>query len=500
MRDQRKFPPPARTGVARCRIRLPELLALVMTAALWTFTTTVTLPSLQQVSHENPALGFTFFLILCISSLSLAREVSRQAFGFHIIHWLFVYMFFYCAAVTQFARGELLWGLTPSTRVDFVQVNIVILVWSVVWLLGASIPSRKQAEALWPGRPRDPRRVPPPVLLVLFLACLSLLVTKYQREGLESFFFRGADDATFQAGSSVTGALVLTTLEHALPLVLAFAVLWNHAASPRGRIYSPTLLAGLLLCLVMNFPLAVSRYWLAAVAIVLAQRLGMFRHRGVLSGVILFGILYIFPLVNIGRRVTATNQLSQQDISLARADFHSGDYDAYSMMAWIHLHTSSENIVYGKNVLSAIFFFFPRTFWPGKLVGTGRLVSDAQGLTYDNVSAPLPGEMQFAFGWIGIIFGGLLLSAWLRHLDRGLGRNTQRAGFATTYAYGFAVGMFFFIMRGDLLSSTAYLASTIGFVCLVGASTGLYLDNRRPGPRILRGGRSSRRGAHPADG
>lgn len=84
------------------------------------------------------------------------------------------------------------------------------------------------------------------------------------------------------------------------------------------------------------------------------------------------------------------------------------DYDAYQLLMTIIEYTDRTNIVFGKNILSALAFLVPRSFWPGKMDATGAIAVQYFGSDFTNVSAPFVAELYFAFGWLGCMGGGNL--------------------------------------------------------------------------------------------
>jgi hypothetical protein len=135
----------------------------------------------------------------------------------------------------------------------------------------------------------------------------------------------------------------------------------------------------------------------------------------------------------------------------------SGNFDAYGMFA---LAISRGNIVYGLNLFSAILFFIPRFLWPNKQIGSGATVSDQLGLDLDNVSMPFFAEGYLAFGFFGIFLFVILLSRFVYKIDflfyHYLSFKVSKNPIILIMYFNL-IFLVFFIMRGDLLSSFAYL-------------------------------------------
>ena len=116
-------------------------------------------------------------------------------------------------------------------------------------------------------------------------------------------------------------------------------------------------------------------------------------------------------------------------------------------------------VTFGRQLLGAILFWFPRAWWPGKPTGSGHTVAVQHGLAFTNLSSPLPAEGLINFGWLGVaVFG--IVGGWLFTLiDRAANRRCETVTLINVI-YPFWLGFAFFLMRGDLMSSVAY---TVGF-------------------------------------
>ncbi|HEX5544272.1 MAG TPA: hypothetical protein VFX10_02180, partial [Nitrospira sp.] len=214
-----------------------------------------------------------------------------------------------------------------------------------------------------------------------------------------------------------------------------------------------------LICLLTNFPTATPRFWTATVALGMAVHLGLLRRKWVLPGVVMVGILVIFPLLGGARRVTSPGDLlltlrSNPSIQA----FTTNDFDAYSMLSYTNTYTIQGGSTHGAQLFSSTFFFIPRSLWEGKSTGSGSIVAKHIGLEYLNVSSPLPAEGLINFGILGVV-GFAIAAAWFAaRLD------TAYWSGATSWVeacYPFMVSLFFFVMRGDLLSSLSF---SIGFL------------------------------------
>ena len=104
----------------------------------------------------------------------------------------------------------------------------------------------------------------------------------------------------------------------------------------------------------------------------------------------------------------------------------------------------------------------PRILWPDKPIGSGAYLAKELKMFFDNISANYFAEGYINFGFAGIIIFTILLSYWTARIDKiywNMAILIPNNYF--TVIYMITLGMLFFILRGDLLSSFAY---TFGFI------------------------------------
>ena len=123
---------------------------------------------------------------------------------------------------------------------------------------------------------------------------------------------------------------------------------------------------------------------------------------------------------------------------------------------------------YGYQLLGALLFFVPRSIWPSKPYGTGRMAFEAlHQHWFTNVSAPLVAEGYSNFGIIGLIFFGLIVGSASNSIDKKFWNDKRNFSF-TKVLYPFIMLKFFFMLRGDLLSSWSYMFAqlVVGYAVL----------------------------------
>ncbi len=176
---------------------------------------------------------------------------------------------------------------------------------------------------------------------------------------------------------------------------------------------------------------------------------------------LLVGIVLVFPLISVTRKSHSFAQLfSHLSLSVVGESFFSGDFDAYTLLAYTIKYVREHGITYGRQLAGVLLFWIPRAWWPSKPIGSGYLVAETLQLPWKNISSPLPAEGLINFGLVGVAMFALLWSVVFRFLDLAYWRKKQQS-IPANPLYPFLLGFTIFQLRGDLLSSTAYITAFI---------------------------------------
>ena len=154
---------------------------------------------------------------------------------------------------------------------------------------------------------------------------------------------------------------------------------------------------------------------------------------------------------------------SDIEIGLNFEMFMEGHFDAYSSFMRILINDIT---TYGEQFLGCILFWVPRSIWPTKPIGSGAFLSNELNLSLTNISCCYFAEGYINWRFFGILLFTIFLAIYTSMFDKIYwnlkGNRTHNYFFEILYFL--LLGLTFFIMRGDLLSSYAY---TIGFTCSV---------------------------------
>jgi len=181
-----------------------------------------------------------------------------------------------------------------------------------------------------------------------------------------------------------------------------------------------------------------------------------------LNNIILFGFVFIFPTLDLFR---AFRGFSEIGFNIGLDFFTAGHFDAYQQLVRI---IKADSISFGYQLIGVILFFVPRSVWPEKPWGSGQVLADELGYVFSNVSMPFLGEGFINFGWFGIFLFVVLLGFISAKIDKLFwSNNTYNTVSLIPIAYMELIGLIFFIMRGDLMTSFAYTAGIMTSVLAV---------------------------------
>lgn len=171
-----------------------------------------------------------------------------------------------------------------------------------------------------------------------------------------------------------------------------------------------------------------------------------FKHKFIYSLSFIFGVLFMFPILNYFR--------PHGTIDLGMKQFYTPHFDAFHNLS----HLLKENVItYGEQLLGGFLFFIPNHMWENKPVGTGQLIAEKLNFSYTNISMPFLGEGYANFGYLGVFFVVLFLAVLNSFFDKSYLKFKSNYGFRVVFL--FLLGFEFYLLRGDLYSSIKFTVS-----------------------------------------
>lgn len=261
------------------------------------------------------------------------------------------------------------------------------------------------------------------------------------------------DKVVRRLGPNTTGIYV-TLPRIAAFLSLTCAVLYGM----RGRsksVFLLLLVVNLPVFLILNYPLALPRFYIFGYLVFWFFLFADLRNpaiKNTVAGGFIFGACFVMPVFDaINRRGKTFDDLAIADA--LRNYVTGGDFDGFQSFMNATIYVEESGIRMGQQLISAIFFFVPRSIWDNKADHTGSITAQAAGYRdiNFNVSAPLPAELYVDFGLFGLIGGAILLGWAIQRIDESM--TTSWAASLRGKCTAAMIGGFSIIfLRGSLLA------------------------------------------------
>lgn len=405
----------------------------------------------------------TFLLNGLLACSLLAHEMRRAPFSLGQVHWIFYLCFFVLAPLSQYLYGYWCWDFVLPVSL-LMETNTLLFLWGAMFALlsclGRTSTECRAADSLKGGPIVSDRCAG--LMVILSVAATVILAGLV---GFDGLFSR----STYSLGLNQTMELVIDKVLRGIP-VFTVVFIWRRHQQRDGGV--GLLMVSLACLFVADFPMGMARYNAAVIygGLLLLIWRPLYERRGLFAFLFLLAFLIVFPASNVFRREEFDAALLVSKIvdvvaNLPRG-FCAGDYDAYSMLARSIIYVRDFGPEMGHQLLSAALFFVPRTLWPAKSIGSGSTVAESQAQLYTNLSCPFPAEGFINFGVFGLLLFAIILGLVCRCLDNWFYKGA--GGMRLFYPFGCM--FFFFILRGDLLSSWAYF---VGYLVVFTAMLGL---------------------------
>ncbi|MBE2166025.1 oligosaccharide repeat unit polymerase [Acinetobacter oleivorans] len=397
-------------------------------------------------SLEFDSVGLSFiinlFFTIFFIALSLQRVINILLFFyiFNLIFMVFVPWIHYSENIT-------IWAKIPFSGDEYFFTNIIIfLINIVVFIVYYFFPSKMKKTTDKYFNWKEPS-----FFVSLLICILSFFVVLYSLNfNFLRIFFRGLADDDFEYLELNPFFSILSYLSRFLP-----AFIFLRFIDSKNLIKKIVLFCFVLLC---AFPTSIPRFMVAFIylPIFLAYFKSM-KKPIYITCVMLFSLFLVFPFLNQFRYFSTDTQLS---FIPDKNFFIQGHFDAYQNFMDV---LRFDFVTYGHQLLGVIFFFIPRVFWSNKAVGSGYQLAENNGYFFNNISMPFVAEGFVNFGYLGILFFSIFLGLIMKIIDTlYLTRFEFRDNNYLIYTGTFLCASFFFMFRGDLMSSfSSMLAGVI---------------------------------------
>ena len=450
------------------RLSHAGILALLAVVAIVVFLLCAILIEGSTIDNPDGLVLVSFLFNMILGSVFLAREIERRPFSINQIHWIFYITFFVIAPTSQYLFGFSCWGYALNAN-DYVETNLMVLAWGVIVAVLSMVRTTERLsygdyyDRFYTGLPKMSAMAAYLMLIISVIASFFVV----RQVGFQNLFSR----TTFSTGLGSTLGALFDKGVRQFPVFAFVFILVYYRQSRKGRLL---LVLSFALVLISVFPLVLSRYSLAVIygGIGLLLLRPFSEKRGLFPLVFLLLLLLVFPVMATFRILSFSTsrfftRLGEVFLSLPRG-FCSSDFDAYSMLARARFFVRDHGATNGRQLLTTLLFFVPRSVWPSKAVGSGAMIGSTQGQSFLNISCPLPAEGLVNFGFIGFVAFACVTGILINKIDTLFYEGTG----GLRVFYPFAMMFFFFILRGDLLSSWAY---TCGYLAVFLTMLGICL-------------------------
>ena len=405
-----------------------------------------------RISHVE---DLTYISIAVVNAIICSWHMFSTRVGEYTLSKfinLFILVFFVMANAIQYGEDTLtLTFVLTFTEEDYQSFQlttfIILIIYNTLYYHWASPRSRSK---LFINNSAQPNVSSSRLILISLISSLAVFVffnfnpyLLFYRVYLDEYLGLTYD-------SDAMSYLIFDKLIRPIPISCYIISLLTKTA-PRGRLIL------FILALATEFPLGVARnaaamYWLPVILIVLER----FLRGNRVMWMMIAGLFLVFPALDMVRYKNPVNQ----NIETGIAYLNTMNYDASQLfMATM----KTETITYGNQLSGALLFFVPRSVWPEKPKGSGHFLTEKYNGVFNNVSMPFFAEGYINFGWFGIIGFTVFIALLTSKIDQSFWNAKRRKSKSYKLGYYlFLLGAIIFIMRGDLLSSTAYFVGTMG--------------------------------------
>jgi len=387
--------------------------------------------------------------------------------------WLFNTNFLLLPALAQSAQRSFFWSSYDSYRQEsLLFAAAIILLGMIAFCAGSKHARRRLPTIIDPSKPSFLLQPLKPSWRLYFL----LIISTTALGGLVSYlgpgFFTISRDRVFAqvAGTTEFGLII------ALPRALAAAILilsmyvavqaWkaNRKIAPVLFLIIP---AAVGLNAIINFPLAVARYWFFGILLSLIMiyfPLSHVRWRGAFVVAMTFLQFTLFPYFS---EVTRGRGFIGVDLESVRRYLLMGDFDGFQTIVNCLQYVEARGLEFGRNLISVALFFIPRTAWANKAEPLGMAAAKFKGYAFTNLSAPIYAELYADFGLVSLVLLMFLLGWATSILDGYYDRQARANILGVGYLLaGTLAGFLIIILRGSLLSIIALPATLLGVITI----------------------------------
>ena len=400
-----------------------------------------------------------YVLNALLFSYSLMRLFLGRQYPYSMqkMFYLFMLFFMVIAPILQYKEGIQTVGGYRISSDTYLFVNALLLSVVVVFDLSYACFFRKKGRDGVPfsiERKEYAAESERWFKALFFCAIVSLLITCYvHRNHLLLLFFRGIESSDIGKNDLIENQIFrafYNAFVRPIPMLCCLYYLLLGKKPERKVLF-------IILALFTNFPLSLARLYAAAFYIpMILILIPAFRKGFRFIYLFILGLLVVFPFLNQFRSFSIKHRIEMGfDFDM----FTSINFDSYQSLAWVFQNNEVTN---GRQLMCVLFFWIPRSFWPDKPYMSGRMIAEKYNLWFEQISMNYFGEGYLNFGIMGVLLFTVVLAYISARFDK-LYWVTNIGKIHNSFAvfYLLFMGMFFFIMLGDLMNAFSYTLSLL---------------------------------------
>jgi hypothetical protein len=420
---------------------------------------------------ENNLFFITNFLILITSFFGMFIFPLRL-YSLFKVAFIFIFIFFGIVPLMNEVNNNIIWG-GEFDILDKTKTNLIILFGMIFFIFGgcSKVNSFDRIVNSLP----DIKRLN---IFFYILFCLVAFIILYKWNfNINSLLFwstRGEagyfHDVFDIARDGRLDFLIYSKVIRPMPIVFLVIFFYFFKKNKKLHNYNQKLNNLILLCfltllsIILVSPTGMARWQTATLYIpLLIIFTRIWEIPFMMQTSLLGGLFIVFPFLDKFRAFTTFENF---DFKINYSWVKQSHFDSYQNFVRV---VEVDFITYGHQLMGALLFFVPRSFWNEKPIGSGSTLAIKMDYIFGGISMPFIAEGYVNFGFIGSLLFMFFLGIVLGNLDR-IAWKLKRANkdCLFLYYYYFLFGLIFFTMRGDLINGIAFISGmTASFWMLV---------------------------------
>lgn len=422
-------------------------------------------------NFDDSLVAITFFLNSSVAIAGLISSYRSRSISMWAIFWFFNLVFLCLVPSVQYRFASWEYPVSQETMLD---ANLLIFAYMCIYALAYFVGFYMiKGQSSYSVESRACSRIVcinSRALLGMVSLSVLLLVFVLSRVG---FDIRVSSVGEVIGGWGPDRLIGQFFLQPAIFFIfyLPFAyAIFNRTS----RVAKAAIIAAFVPAILINFPTASSRFYAFVIYFPIILLVLHFLLKIRRTGTI---FLFLMPmLLFLSAVVTAIQNRVPNFRDLLSKYLFSGHFDAYENFLHMIDFVGKNGVLYGYQLLGAIFFWVPRTVWPEKPIGTGSFLAKNYLLSnFQNISSPLIGEFYINFSVIGVLLIALTIGFVSSYFDkrfgaaismsyganRGLWEGQHARDFKVITLYPIIIATSLFYYRGDVMTATSSLCGIL---------------------------------------